>query len=349
MIKYGKSNAEYVRLKSFFYDADENRRYIEMAGKVSAKYKEQPLRDGCVACDYALGAAQFTLVHGVEYCLCDRCGHLNGLYQDTEEFAEFAYTGGGAGEAGIYGDNDRDAYSRRVDSIYLPKVQFMCDAIREEGVDPATLTYADFGAGAGHFVSAMRKHGLSGAVGYETSAELAGLANSFHGTEVVRQNNLADSKEIAATVDADVVTMIFSLEHVTEMRAFMAALASNARLKFFYFAVPVFNPGVFLEAVFPDVMSRILGKGHTHLFTDESLGWLCDEFGFERTSEWWFGGNAFDFHRFVSVQLQSDPGKAAAAQAWNDMLLPMIDDLQLAFDHRKLSSEVHLLTAVRRS
>lgn len=346
MIKFGKSNAEYLRVKSFFYDLDKNSKYIDMASKVSAEYRKQPLRKGCVACNHAIHGVQFTLLYGVEYCVCNQCGHLNGLYQDTEEFAEFAYAEGGAGEAGIYGDLDREIYGQRVDSIYVPKAEFMCESIREKGLDPSNFTYADFGAGAGHFISAMRKLGLSDVFGYEVSPELANLANQYHNSKVVHHNNVSDLEEIAATVDADVVTMIFSLEHIIELRSFLSALTSNSRVKFFYFAVPIFNPAVFLEAVFPGVMSRILGKGHTHLFTNESINWLCEEFGLDRISEWWFGGNAFDLHRFVSVKLQSEPSSASAFQFWNDMMLPIIDDLQLAFDRQKLSSEVHLLTAM---
>jgi hypothetical protein len=164
---------------------------------------------------------------------------------------------------------------------------------------------------------------------------------------VLKRNDLSALGKIAATVDADVITMIFSLEHVIGLREFLGALSSNPRLKFFYFSVPVFNPSVFIEAIFPNVMSRILGNGHTHLFTDKSIELLSRDFGLRRCAEWWFGGNAFDLHRYFSVQLQSDPTKAVAANLWNEMLSQMLDTLQLAFDHHKLSSEVHLLTAVR--
>ncbi len=50
MIRYGKSNAEYVRLKSVIYDPEQNRRWAELAEKVSGKYREQPRREACVAC-----------------------------------------------------------------------------------------------------------------------------------------------------------------------------------------------------------------------------------------------------------------------------------------------------------
>ena len=348
-IKYGKSNADYFRAKSGFYDADENAHNIAVAEKVSAKYTDQPLRTGCVACDAPLGPAQFTLRFGVPYSICARCGHLNGMHEDTAEFAEFAYVAGTVGESSIYTDIDRAAFDHRVTTTYVPKAEFLIEGLRARGEAPEKLAYADIGAGSGHYVAAMRACGLSDAVGYETSAEMVEAANRMYGHELLRWNDIAAVQEIAATVAADVLTMIFSLEHVIEMRGFLAAVRQNPRIRYFYFAVPTLSPSVFLEAVFPAVRSRVLGKGHTHLFTDRSIDWLCEEFGFARIADWWFGGNAFDLHRFVSVSLQSNPDIRAAAQVWDDLLAPMIDELQLAFDHARQSSEVHVLTAVERN
>lgn len=348
MIKYGKTNAGYIRLKASFYDIEENKRWVELAQKVCEKYRQQPRREGCVACLQPLGEVIFT-VHDIGYVLCDHCGHLNGLYEDTLEFVEYLYNETGASQAAsVYGDETQEAFAERVRSIYLPKAEFMCEAIREQGGDPESLTYADFGAGAGHYVLAMRQCGLENVTGYETSAELVEHANKLHGTELLQRNDIAGLAELAATVDADVITMIFALEHITAVREFLDALGRNKRLKYFYFAVPIFNPSVFFEMISPTVMPRILSVGHTHLFSDRSIDLLCEEFGLKRTADWWFGANAFDLHRTVAVQLLSHPTNAAAEKAWNDMLLPMLDELQLAFDHHKLSSEVHLMTTLGR-
>jgi hypothetical protein len=231
----------------------------------------------------------------------------------------------------------------RVKSIYRPKVDFMCDTIREHGGDPTALSYADLGAGSGHYVVAMRESGLKNAIGYDVSIEAVEQANQLLGTEIMRHAEVNAIQELAANVDADVVTMIFSLEHVYGLRPFMEALRSNKRVKYFYFAVPVFNPSVFIEVASPDVMPRILGQGHTHLFSGKSIERLCAEFGLTVQGEWWFGANAFDIHRTVIAKLRAGGAKPAAEQAWNDMMLPIIDDLQLVFDRQKLSSEVHVL------
>ncbi len=348
MIRYGKSNAEYMRLKSVFYDPEQNRRWAELAEKVSGKYREQPRREACVACEEPLGEALFTL-RQVDYCVCERCGHLNGVFEDTLEFAEYLYKESAEGQTlDVYSDQDLEAYRHRVASIYLPKAQFMCDAIRDDGTDPGALSFADLGAGSGHFVMAMRQCGLDNAVGYDATPELVEQTNRMHGAEILRHNEIDELNRIAASAEVDVITMIFALEHVRGLREFLGAVRSNPRLRYFFFAVPVFNPSVFLEVVTPEVMPRILGLGHTHLFTDRSLELLCREFKLKRNAEWWFGANAFDLRCTVSVQLQALAPSPGAPEVWNEMMLPMIDALQLVFDHQKLSSEIHLLTSIER-
>ena len=348
MIKYGKSNAEYMRLKSEFYDLEQNRRWTDLAGKVARKYMAQPRREACVACEERLDKPLFVF-REVEYSVCGRCGHFNGVHEDTLEFAEYLYKESVEGETlEVYSDHDLEAYRQRVASIYAPKAEFMREAIAEQGVDPNSLTYADLGAGSGHFVMAMRECGLTNAIGYDATPKLVERTNRMHDSEVLRHNEIDELNDLAATAEVDVITMIFALEHIRGLREFLAALKSNPRVKYFFFAVPVFNPSVFLEVVAPEVMPRILGLGHTHLFTDKSIELLCRDFGMTRPAEWWVGANAFDIHRTVSVQLQSLSASAEAPRVWNEMLSPMIDALQLVFDHQKLSSEVHLLASFER-
>lgn len=347
MIKFGKTNAEYLRTKSFFFDTSVSRRRVEEVKRISERYREQPRRTACVVCSEPLEVVLFIL-HGVEYMLCQKCNHFNGAHEDTPEFADYLYGKAGANKLDVtYGDIEREEYERRVRTIYAPKVDFMVDGISAAGEDPSALTYVDLGAGAGHFVSAMREHGLSHALGFESSAELVSIASRFL-DDAIHQSEMADLSGIAASVDADVVSMIFALEHVPNLRGFLSALRSNPRIKFFYFSVPLFSTSVFLEAVFPEVMPRTLGRGHTHLFTQESIDLLCEDFGLKRASEWWFGGNAVDLHRTISIALQDTMESASAAVVWNQMMSPLIDDIQLAFDRRRQSSELHLLTEVSR-
>lgn len=347
MIRYGKSSDEYLKLKAIFYDPEANRRWSELAAEVGAIYCRQPLREGCVVCGTAFGPPTF-IFHGAPYSLCAVCGHFNGHHEDTPSFAAQLYEAGMNETAAVYGDQTRESFMERVHGIYDAKATFMCDALRARGEDPAVLRYADLGAGAGHFVAALREAGLDQSVGYETSAELVNSTNAMFGETLLHHNELDALNEIAATVEAEVIAMIFSLEHVHAIRDFLGALRSNHHCRYFYFAVPTMSPSVAFEALFPHIMPRVLGLGHTHLFSDRSLARICEEFGLERTAEWWFGSNAFDLHRFISTQLAARAETEATVAAWNDMMLPMIDDLQLVFDKHKLSSEIHLFTAIER-
>ena len=65
---------------------------------------------------------------------------MNGVFEDTVEFGEFLYKEFAEGETSdVYLDQSLDSYMYRVDSIYRPKAEFMCDAIWEHGGDPASI------------------------------------------------------------------------------------------------------------------------------------------------------------------------------------------------------------------
>jgi len=344
MIKYGKPNTEYLTLKDHFYDPKINRQKTQLTSNVAKRYLQQPPRKACVVCEQLLPAASFKY-HGAGYTVCESCGHMNGLFEDTVEFGEFLYKEFAEGEASdAYLDETLESYMYRANSIYRPKAEFMCEAIREHGGNPNSLSYADLGAGSGHYVVAMRECGLKNSIGYDVSTAAVEQANQLLGTETLRHSDVNAIYDLVAAIEVDVVTMIFSLEHVYGLRQFMEALRANRCVKYFFFAVPVFNPSVFMEVVCPEVMPRILGQGHTHLFSGRSIERLCADFGLERQAEWWFGANAFDIHRTVVAKLRADGIDPAAESIWNEMMLPIIDELQLVFDRQKQSSEVHLLT-----
>ena len=346
MIRYGKPNAAYLRLRSAYFDVDASRNQATRAAKASGRYAEQPRRAGCVVCQTPVGAATFRFL-GAAYAICGDCGHLNGLTEDTLQFSRFLYEDGHI-DVTAYRDESRDTFMSRVATVYRPKAQFLVDALRELNEDPGRLRYADLGAGAGHFVVGLQECGLTNSIGYETDAGLVESTNRRFGREILRHNRIEQLALLAETVEADVITMIFSLEHVHDLRGFMSALRRNRTLRHFYFAVPMFSPSTILDVAFPKFGPRTIGLGHTHLFSQSSLDRLCSVFGLHRTAEWWFGGNAFDVIRNIAVTLRANPETTGLAEAWQQQMFPITDDLQLAFDKHKLSSEIHLLATLNR-
>ena len=343
MIKFGKDSSDYLRMKPFFFDEELSRQRVEEVKKIGKRYRQQPARTECVVCRTALSERLFSY-QGVDYLKCGRCGHVNGAHQDTEEFAEFLYGIDGANKLDVtYGDKERSEFEFRAKSIYSPKVEFLHDCLKDNGEVTSQLSVVDLGAGAGHFVWALRNQGFATVTGYEGSVELAAAARQFVGDGVHRVD-LKEIHSLAASVEADVVTMIFVLEHITKLRDFMSALRRNEKVRYLYFSVPMFSSSVLLEAIHPDVMPRTLGRGHTHLFTSDSIQFLCEAYGMRPVGEWWFGANAVDIFRTMSIALQNLDGTQDSAGSLDQMLRPLINELQLVFDRQRASSEIHMLT-----
>lgn len=341
MIRYGKSSGALLSHKKGFF-AD-NEALLAEGRRIGATYTRQPRRVACKCCDGALSGPTFEK-QGITYILCDRCNHLNGAHEDTDAFCEAVYVvDGGANYAKTYSAADREAYETRVRDIYAPKAEFLGDALEELGESPSVLRYADFGAGSGFFVAAMRWMEWENARGYEVANVQADLGNQMIGPGAVTAHALDETIHLAATVHADVVSMIGVLEHVQTPREILAALRDNPAVRYLYISVPLFSPSTMIECAFPNVFQRQLSAGHTHLYTEESIKWMCREFRLERMSEWWFGTDMVDFFRSVSVELERDAETSALVEPWLRMMAPAIDEAQRALDTRKFSSEVHLL------
>lgn len=343
--KFGKSYKDIIGLKASFFE--ENEKYLQRALHYAGIYTSQPPRLRCKICDSALPEEPSFVKHTVPYVLCQACGQLNGMHEDTDAFCTAVYTSeGGKVYAENYTEKHADAYAIRRKAIYTPKAEFLLDVLRREGETPEALRYADMGAGAGYFVSALMQLGMSNAIGYEV-----GEAQVKHGKAVtpdlpLHVIGLQDTEKLVRTQPADVISLIAVFEHLQNPRAILAALKANPCVKYFYFCVPMFSATVYGEMVFPQVMPRQLTTGHTHLFTESSLAYLEKEFGFERVGAWWFGTDIMDYYRSVLITLSSTPDLAKMTNAWSDMFENVLDDMQLALDKKRQSSQVHMILRI---
>ena len=345
LVRYGKPAGPLLEQKQSFFTENDVR--LAEARRWAALYAEQPPRTACKNCRAPLGGPDFVKL-GVGYAACARCGHLNGLHEDTADYCAALYTeDGGESYGRTYGSKDRAAYDKRRDDIYVPKARFLAEALASLGEDPAGLSYADFGAGSGYFVAALTSLGLANVTGYEVSESQVRLANAMLGEQIVTLHGPEESVELAQSVRAGVVGMIGVLEHLRDPRAMLTALSANPEVRYLFFSVPLYSVCVHIETAFPNVMPRQLTAGHTHLYTESSIDWFCDEFGFERTAEWWFGTDLVDLYRSLLVSLRADPDTTGAADHFDAAFRGAIDATQMALDERRLSSEVHMLLAKR--
>lgn len=146
-----------MNLKTSFFE--ENDLHLKKQREIASIYKKQKKRTRCKNCNIKITTTYDFIKDGIEYILCGNCNHLNGAYEDTNEFCNAVYAEeSGSDYAKNYTESDLDDYNYRTTSIYMPKAEFLYSSLIGDGVDPHNLSYLDFGAGSGYFVFALKKN-----------------------------------------------------------------------------------------------------------------------------------------------------------------------------------------------
>jgi len=339
--KFGKPSKHILSLKKDFFK--DNDYFLEAGKRINKVYISQPKRLLCKNCKHVIGPEDFVKLD-VPYSICKKCGHLNGMHEDTKEFCSTLYTDdGGDSYSKNYNESDIKSYRDRVKNIYLPKSDFLCDSLVKIGENSSDLSYIDFGAGSGYFVNALIESGVNDVVGYDVSDAQVDFGNKMMCKKYLRAHKLEDTLKIIKTTKRQVVSMIGVLEHVQNPYDTIREINNNKNIKYLYISVPLFSPCVFFEMTFPHVMQRQLTSGHTHLYTKSSLEWISEKFNMKQVASWWFGTDMVDLLRNIGVSLEKQKNLGGMSHLWFDTFTPLIDDMQSVIDKHKLSSEVHML------
>ena len=322
--KYSKSSSPMLDIKKEFFDS--NDKLLKEAVETNELYSEQEPRLNCKNCEDPIGQEAFNSF-GVSYSLCNNCGHLNGIYEDSEKFTQYLYS---EDNGDHYKESYLKDYDRRVQDIYTPKVQFLIDVV-------GRCTVNDVGCGAGHFVKACENLGV-GAIGVDPNRSLIEL-----GKQKMLLNHIAyaSPKDFEWFIEGstDVVSMIGVLEHLREPNKALEAF-NRSLAEYLYISVPLLSPSVFIEHSFPTVFPRHLRAAHTHLYTKESLEYMANKYNLEVVGQWWFGSDAMDLYRSMLVKAK---GNQEYVKLLKKYVGSHIDELQQVFDKSHMSSEVHLI------
>jgi 2-polyprenyl-3-methyl-5-hydroxy-6-metoxy-1,4-benzoquinol methylase len=338
--KFSKSSDAVIKNKKSFFE--ENHHHLNYVRSVNEIYIKQPRRTICKNCEAPIERAEF-ISHKVPYSLCTSCNHLNGLHEDTDEFASFLYKESGGSN---YKRNYLDAYESRVNDIYVPKVSFLVEVMDSLHQKNSPLSVLDVGCGGGHFICACEQVGIS-ARGVEPNQALVKLAAEKIGAGKVLNCDLDDITRIIRDSEEDVVALIGVLEHLQNPRSVIKAFIES-EAKYLYLQVPLFSFSVLLEHANQDVFPRQLNAGHTHLYTKESLNHLFDEFGLKILAEWWFGTDIVDLFRQLVVKsdfINHDRGRDLLKRYFGNF----IDDLQAVLDRDKKCSGVNMILGKKES
>ncbi len=346
MKKYGKSIKDVISTKSYF--SEQNDKLVSEEKKSIDFYKLQPKRLNCKICSSNL--IEVSLIRkSINYYQCKTCGHLNGQFEDTNEFLEFNYTKENPDDyRREYQRVDVENYLNKVKNVYVPKVDFLFKSLKEDNIDPSNLSYLDVGTGVGHLVYAMNKEfNIDKIEGIEVSKSQVEMGNEILKTNKLKEVGLNEIIDYIKSAKVDVLSAIMVLEHLQSPSIFFQAINNNKNIKYFYLAVPLFNLTTYFQLAFPDVFERILYSGHTHLYTKESINYLVNRYNFEIKSEWWFSSDIHDLYRSLRVMMEKNSQPLTALDGFDKKFLPLIDGLQLQLDKSETSSEVHILLKKR--
>ena len=301
----------------------------------------------CKNCGEPLKKQSDFYQYEVGYKSCNVCNHLNGEYQDTDEFCEQLYSSDEGREyAKNYDADDLHAWESRRDDVYFPKAQFLQAIVGSTELSKCSI--ADLGSGTGYFLGALSQMGLKKISGYEVSSAQVKLANKMIGRDVCFEIGSADVVSLIQELDCEIISMIGVLEHLKNPRSALRAVANNPAIKYMYLSVPLFSVTVFFELLSSVVMTRHLIAGHTHLYTEMSIDYFCEEHKFKKMGEWWFGLDMQDLYRYLSIMLQKQEkcDQDFLSFALSEKFLSVLNDLQLVLDRNHLSSEVHIVLDV---
>jgi len=326
--KYSKSYNNILKIKKYFYE--ENFSNLNKFLKINKKYSQQPKRKFCKNCSNNI-QKPVLLNFKIKYSFCDKCGHLNGIYEDSKKFVNWLYS--------TREDYYRKAYLKffddRVKNIYIPKVKFLTQVIKKK------INLIDIGSGAGFFIRALELQKIQ-AKGYEPNKSLVSAGNSKLRKNTLRHISMEKAyKLISIDNEANVVSLIGVLEHLIKPDEF-TKLFVKSNIKYLYISVPLFSLSFLLASSFSNIFPRQLSGGHTHFYTKESLYYFAKKNNLEIIGEWWFGTDFPDLYRSLLISSKS-LNKKLYSELLNKNLFSVINELQNVLDKNKICSEVHII------
>lgn len=337
--QYSKSSEFYKDTKKLFFS--ENEYLFKKQLKFNEIYSSQKLRDNCKICDSRLPNKIDLESHGISYVFCQECNHLNGKFEDTEEFHEKMYTLDKGDEyAELYIDEN---YMQRTKDIYIPKVDFLINNIPSRD-----LRILDIGCGSGYFVFASLLRKLS-AVGVDVSSAMINFGNHQISQALNRQpldllNGESDLYDKIIYSEADVISAIFVIEHLRNPHKLFEAF-KKSKAKYFYYSLPMFSFSVIIENCIKNVFPRHLSGGHTHLFTEASIIKMNQLIGAYPIAEWRFGSDIMDLYRHLLINLNINESSQKIKDLFDEGFGKKINEIQSVLDKNHFCSEIHVVAA----
>ena len=289
--KFSKSSKDIKIIKANFYG--ENKKMLNKVLNINQLYSKEPKRTNCKNCYKKLKNSEDFISFKVKYYICRKCGHLNGGNVETDKFLNHLYTR----KSGLdYSRNYTTEFNRRVKNIYSPKVNFLKKILKKK------IKLLDVGCGSGYFLKACENNNIQ-AKGIDVNKIMIDLANKNLKKNKAFFKESFDFKNILDSRKYNTVSLIGVLEHLKDPNSFLKSF-KNSKIKYLYLSLPLFSLNCFIENTNPEVFPRHLGGAHTHLYTKNSISFFLKKFKFNILAEWWFGNDAQDWLRTLSLKAE---------------------------------------------
>tara|TARA_R110000796_G_scaffold11478_2_gene38261 strand:+ start:166913 stop:167950 length:1038 start_codon:yes stop_codon:yes gene_type:complete len=337
-IKYSKPIGDVSTEKSRIVEMEHALR--KTVSEVTRNLEKFPRRQSCLLCGEAADSAEQFFHRKVEFLRCSNCGHIQSFNVPTLEYDRIVSDS--LGYSGIYPDTSKKDYDSRIQRVYEPKLAWMLEALGNEPQRLKDSAWLDIGCGTGSFLSALKEKGFSNYHGVDVDQHNLSIAQKYLGKDVVSESAKSVG-EIIASTEADVITAFFVLEHVEEMVEVVNALRTKPKGTIFAIAVPTFSFISLFEGFVENHYPRSLdAMVHSQIYTEKSIDYLFSASGFEVLSEWIFGQDIADIHRFFEVGLaESYPENMR--REFSSKFSKIIDPLQQIVDQAAFADSKHVL------
>lgn len=327
LIKFSKNYLDIHKIKKNLFKS--NNLLLKEIRTINKIYIQQKKRTNCKICQKKLLSKTFQS-HLVKYSLCNKCGHLNGYYNDSKSFNERAYN---PKKNKKYYNFYKKDFKNRVKNINLPKLDFLKRSIKLK-----KFKILEIGSGSGAFIKACEEKKID-AQGIEINKDLVLFSKKILKKNSVIKGDEDSTLKIVQNSKREVLVLLSSLEHLSFPIKLLESF-ERSKMQYLYICVPLFSFSVLLELIFQNSVPRVLGGPHTHLFTEKSINFISKKYKLKIISEWWFGQDIPDMFRMFSNSLNNNP---EINFILNNFFLSSVNELQNIVDKKKFCSQVHVL------
>ncbi len=337
--KFSKTSKD-ILLESKNWSKDESK-ILKNQTLISQHLNNQPFRNNCLLCRKVAPKERDFLHRNVEYFMCSKCNHIQTLRLPPDDYPHKHL---GKGFETIYPKLSKSSFQSRRDRIYLPKLEWIISVLEDQNLIQNKFEFVEWlelGCGAGYFLNALQSKGIEKIKGFDENSLLVKEANRQCTNKVA-----FITKDIFQELDkasSNIVCAFFVLEHINNGNDIWKKLSSMPKGTIFVFSVPTFSFSTVLECGIDDIAARNLDNVlHTQIYTDQSIDYCLEEYGFKKCAEWLFGQDSQELCSMILKKIKPNINSKLFNKV-SSQFERLIDPIQEIIDKSRFCDARHII------